>query len=762
VTVNGTAGRDGTTLAPRQLAVAYAVSPGGSISLASAAVDFTTWVGGPDPAPKSVAVTNGGAAGSVLDGLQVTSAGGAWLRGAVDVTTAPSTLTIAPTTSGLTAGTYTGTVTVSSALTPDARAVAVTLTMTAAPKITVAPASVAMSGVSGTVPAAQTVTISNTGGAALSGIAVGTITYAAGATGWLAAQLSGATAPATLTLQPLAAAGQLAAGTYTANVPLTSTLAGVSATTITVTLTVQATPSLVLDPASVKFEGDIGAPTPGAFDVAVTNGGGGTLGGLAVGSITYGSGATNWLSASIAGAAAPTTLHLQPTTTGLPAGTYTATVEVGSSTAGVAAKSVAVTYTLTANPVIAVSRSAVTFSAVANAALPAEQTVTVTNSGTGSLGTLSSSVAYQGTATGWLTATFASGSGGLTLTLRPNTTALPTGTVTATVRIVSSVAGVAGKLVNVTYNVTPVVPIIQLSTTTAFQLREFGDADTNAPFVVNITNGTPGTTLSGLSASATYSESAPNLENWLLLAFDQTTAPAQLSITIRGSTAQDLKPGNHVATVRVESSVPGVAPGNVTVTLQVYPTPCVKVSPTAITFNTTEFTEPPVQTIQVTNGCGDFPLRQLSASTDGRVGLVLITPDAPTAAVMRSFNVSLKMAPGTYTGVANIKSDNCSNGCRPHNPAFINWTINVLPGVGTVAVTPSPVTVAVGNTVQLSATVQVSTGVDKTVTWSSDNTNVATVSSTGLVTALRSGSARIAATSTVDPTKVGFVNVTVP
>jgi uncharacterized protein YjdB len=120
------------------------------------------------------------------------------------------------------------------------------------------------------------------------------------------------------------------------------------------------------------------------------------------------------------------------------------------------------------------------------------------------------------------------------------------------------------------------------------------------------------------------------------------------------------------------------------------------------------------------------------------------------------------MAPGTYTGVANIKSDNCSNGCRPHNPAFINWTINVLPGVGTVAVTPSPVTVAVGNTVQLSATVQVSTGVDKTVTWSSDNTNVATVSSTGLVTALRSGSARIAATSTVDPTKVGFVNVTVP
>ncbi len=70
-------------------------------------------------------------------------------------------------------------------------------------------------------PVAQTVSVMNTGTGTLSGLSVGTIAYGSGqSAGWLSANLSSATAPATMTLTP--STSQLAAGTYNATVPITS------------------------------------------------------------------------------------------------------------------------------------------------------------------------------------------------------------------------------------------------------------------------------------------------------------------------------------------------------------------------------------------------------------------------------------------------------------------------------------------------------------------------------------------------------------
>jgi PKD repeat protein len=70
--------------------------------------------------------------------------------------------------------------------------------------------------------------------------------------------------------------------------------------------------------------------------VNVTNAGGGTLSALAVGDIQYGhKQPTGWLQAGLAGTTAPTTLTLGAATGTLAAGTYTATVQVSSSAAGV-------------------------------------------------------------------------------------------------------------------------------------------------------------------------------------------------------------------------------------------------------------------------------------------------------------------------------------------------------------------------------------------------------------------------------------------
>ena len=65
--------------------------------------------------------------------------------------------------------------------------------------------------------------------------------------------------------------------------------------------------------------------------------------------------------------------------------------------------------------------------------------------------------------------------------------------------------------------------------------------------------------------------------------------------------------------------------------------------------------------------------------------------------------------------------------------------------VSSVSVSPSTSELVIGSTVQLSATVSPSNATDKSVTWSSSNQTVATVTPTGLVTAKAEGSANITA-----------------
>ncbi|MBM3842946.1 MAG: hypothetical protein FJ397_06730 [Verrucomicrobia bacterium] len=76
--------------------------------------------------------------------------------------------------------------------------------------------------------------------------------------------------------------------------------------------------------------------------------------------------------------------------------------------------------------------------------------------------------------------------------------------------------------------------------------------------------------------------------------------------------------------------------------------------------------------------------------------------------------------------------------------------ITVPVPVATVTIAPTSATVTVGGTQQLTATTRDASGnvlTGRTVTWTSSNTGVATVSTTGLVTAVAAGSATISATS---------------
>src|SRR3989440_216943 len=87
-------------------------------------------------------------------------------------------------------------------------------------------------------------------------------------------------------------------------------------------------------------------------------------------------------------------------------------------------------------------------------------------------------------------------------------------------------------------------------------------------------------------------------------------------------------------------------------------------------------------------------------------------------------------------------------------------TVTDIP-VATVSVSPPTASIQPGQTVQLTATLKDASGntlSGRTVTWSSNNTSVATVSSSGLVSGVTPGSATITATS---EGKTGTAGITV-
>ncbi len=81
--------------------------------------------------------------------------------------------------------------------------------------------------------------------------------------------------------------------------------------------------------------------------------------------------------------------------------------------------------------------------------------------------------------------------------------------------------------------------------------------------------------------------------------------------------------------------------------------------------------------------------------------------------------------------------------------------------VSSISVAPSSKTLEVGGTQQLTATVSPDNALDQTVTWSTSNSSVATVSSTGLVTAVAAGTCTITATAHDGSGKTGTCAITV-
>lgn len=320
---------------PAQVAVTLHVPPP-VYRLSAVALDLEAPLGGLDPAPASIHLSNAGR-GALPEPMADATyfAGDGWLAAAVSATSDGYDVSVQGLAAGLDSGTYTATLTLSALTSPPAP-VAVPVTFTVPPAaIHLASQAIRIDAVPGGAPAPVQVEVTNAGAGLLDPPIA---TVAAGAP-WLSATVTGGAAPYQLVLE--AATSGLASGTYATTVEVSSPDA-VAPASIQVTLVVPP-PSLAPSTTSVAWQQYAGCPAPASTVVRLSNGGCGLL---PVPTVSVAPGAAAWLAATVDRAEAPYRLTL--TMTSFPPVdpvTHTATASVQVQAAGVSPVDVTVTYT---------------------------------------------------------------------------------------------------------------------------------------------------------------------------------------------------------------------------------------------------------------------------------------------------------------------------------------------------------------------------------------------------------------------------------
>jgi len=339
-------------------------------------LSFSAVQNGSSPASQSLTITNTGP-GTLA---WTASSNSAWLTlnnassasgtnlGSVGVRVNPA---------GLSVGTHSGLITIvgtGAANSPQMVTVSFDVTAAPTPTIGLSATTLSFSAVQGgSNPANKTISVSNSGSGTLNWTATENAS-------WLS--LSPASGTGSGTISVAVNTSGLSVGTI--STPITITASGATNTpqTVTVSLTITAAavpPAIGVTPGSLTFTAQQGSGNPTPQSLAVRNTGGGTL------TWTVSNNAA-WLSHSPTSGTGTGTVTISPITGSLTAGTYTGAVTLYAT--GTAAITVPVTFTITApaaQPTIGLSPTSLTFSATAGGNNPSNQTIAITNTGTGSL-----------------------------------------------------------------------------------------------------------------------------------------------------------------------------------------------------------------------------------------------------------------------------------------------------------------------------------------------------------------------------------------
>jgi uncharacterized protein (TIGR03437 family) len=674
----------------------------GSVGVSPSAVTFAYQTSGSLPNPVTLTLTSATAVN--VTATATTNSGGAWLA-VTSNGTSPGTLAVSLNSAllaGLAAGPYDGMVTITPASGPPI-SVAVSLTITAAPTITASTNNIVLNyqvgGAAGaTNSASTTVTLTNPG--ALD-IPFGVVTNPNGA--WLSANPSSGTIPAngsTAIAVGYVTAQNLAANTYAGQVTIFLPNAANQTINIPVSLRVSNSPLLNVPNATVAFTHQLGGATAAARNVITTSsavGADSATGQMAL--LITKTDNSNWLlvpTSGLTGTANPITIAVNPT--GLPIGSYSATISIIGGGAANNPQTIPVTLTVSNDPLIIATYggcSTANTTCPLNFPIQLGQSQTTTQnvrveSSTGAQASFSAAATMAASAacgTAWLstgaTAAVIGSNATFPITVTPG--AIVAGTTcdgTITISGINPATGAA--LPN-----TVIIPVrMHIS---ANQMLVTGPIALHFALAPNVTSAPQTITVTSTSANIEFNAAwtAP----WLL-AFPQaantTTGTNALTVVALSS---GLPPGSYSTTITLTATTAGVqnSPLTIPVTLTVTAA-AMTVTPTTLSFTQALGATPPAaQTLQISTSSTDIAFTTTVTTAQG-TGWLSATPANGTATLAAPATVSVNvngsnLPAGTYNGTVTIASPTASG-----SPVNVTVTLQVLPG--TISAAPASLTFA--------------------------------------------------------------------
>ncbi len=212
-------------------------------------------------------------------------------------------------------------------------------------------------------------------------------------------------------------------------------------------------PRIVVGEPWLLFFLSLGGTAPDPIGLQITNGGGGSMGGISA-AVQYPEGGTSgWVSLALAGTSAPSTLTVSIPLGLLEEGVHDAFLVLASPDARNSPVTVPVRAVVTLDqPIIGLGPRALDFQAEAPAGPPAPQAVQVTNLGGGALVDLQAVPLYFGVGD-WLSANLSESTAPTELLVQPDPSGLLPGTYTSEVRIMGPGALNTPQSVDVTFTV---------------------------------------------------------------------------------------------------------------------------------------------------------------------------------------------------------------------------------------------------------------------------------------------------------------------
>jgi len=209
-----------------------------------------------------------------------------------------------------------------------------------------------------------------------------------------------------------------------------------------------------------------------------------------------------------------------------------------------------------------------------------------------------------------------------------------------------------------------------------------------------------------------------------------------------------------VATVSATGVVKGITEGTATIT-----------ATSANGTKTTLAVTVTLPTIEVTSVTLDITSKTLNVGETVTITATVVPADATNKTITWSSS-NTSVATVSAAGLVTAKSGGTATITATSNngkTATAAITVNVpVVEVTSVTLDITAKSLVVGGTVTITATVLPANATNKTVTWSSSNSAVATVSAAGLVTAISAGTATITATSNNSKTATAAITVTLP